>query len=337
MSVWTEFQPLKSVILGNLFPTDELLSQLKLRGKWADAFRYINDRSLEELEEIANLLASREIKVLRPKTYNFNSPYGAAGPSLSPRDWLLVYGDVALQGNDAFANHNIRTESTLGIHDIPTLSLPTDDIWCDGNFDDIAKNNLGRPYYHTANILRCGNDIFYSSHPGRTGNEMGFRWMVEKLKIINEKIRFHEVTAEEHLDGTIMFIKPGLVVSMVSRDRLPDFFSKWEVITVEEPDKRKAYKASLAHRYKKLNPIVASEYAWFMQANPEETWFTMNGLSINEETVIFPGFDANLFNQLEKKSIECISVSMKALTFWDAGLHCCTSELTRSGELEDYK
>jgi len=310
---------------------------LNLRDKWSDAFRYINDQSLKELDDIASLLMSRGIEVLRPKVYNFSSCYGLSGPSLSPRDWLLAYGDVVLQGNDAFPNHNMRTASTLGIHDMQTISMPTNDIWCNGNFDDLEKYDLGRPYYHTANILRYGNDIFYASLPGRTGNRSGFEWISRQIRKINNNARFHIVEADEHLDGHIMFIKPGLLVSLIPQSHLPDFFSKWEVIVVEEPDKRKAYSMSLAHKYKKLNPIVAREYAWFMQANPEETWFTMNGLSLDENTVIFPGFDANLFNKLEKRSIECISVSMKALTFWDAGLHCCTSELSRIGTLEDYK
>jgi len=336
MPVWTEFQPLKSVILGNLFPTDELLNNLNLRGKWAATFKHINDESLRELENIVTLLSNRGIEILRPKSYALSCNTGTAGPALSPRDWLMVYGDTAIQGNDAFANHNLRTSSTIGLHDMETEIMPTNDIWFAGGFDELESVDIGRPYYHTANLLRCGYDIFYSSHPCRTGNSRGLEWIKARITEINPKVRFHVVDAEEHLDGYIMLIRPGLLLSTKSKDRLPDFFNKWEVITVDESDKDKAYKRTLAYRWKKLNPIVASEYSWFMQANPEETWFSINGLSLDEKTVIFPGSHPILFSKLEKKGIECVSVSMRAISFWDSGLHCCTSELARSGDLEDY-
>jgi len=337
MSVWTEFQPLRSVILGNVFPTDELLGQLKLRGKWADAFKNINDQSLRELEVIAEVLSDRGVEVLRPNQYPLLHVTGPSGPALSPRDWFIVYGDRAMQGNDAFANHNVRTTSTIGLHALKTDIMPTHDIWFSGGFNELESIDLARPYYHTANLLRCGHDIFYSLHPCRTGNQRGLAWMKARITEINPKVRFHAVDAEEHLDGYIMFIKPGLLLSTKSKDRLPDFFKKWEVITVDETDKDKVYKKTLAHRWKKLNPIVANEYSWFMQANPEETWFSINGLSIDENTVIFPGMHSSLFKKLEKLGIECISVSMKAISFWDSGLHCCTAEISRHGGLEDYQ
>jgi N-dimethylarginine dimethylaminohydrolase len=248
----------------------------------------------------------------------------------------MVYGDTVIQGNDAFAGHNLRTSSTLSIHDLPTISMPHDDTWAVGGFDELERIELARPYYHTANFLRLGHDIFYSSHPCRTGNARGLDWIKDKIKDINHKARFHQVDAEEHLDGYIMFVRPGLLLSTKPKDRLPDYFSSWDVITVDESDKDRAYKKTLAYRWKKLNPIVASEYAWFMQANPQETWFSINGLSIDERTIIFPGVHPYLFSKLESLGIECLTVSMRALSFWDSGLHCCTSELARSGDLEDY-
>ena len=336
MAVWTEFQPLESLVLGNLFPTDQLLSQLNLRDKWADAFRYINDQSLIELNAISDLLSSRNVKVKRPKDYDISMANMTLGPSLSPRDWFMVYGNVVLQGNDAYANHNLRTHSTLGIHDMETISMPNYDMWADKGFDDLEHNTVQRPYYHTANMLRCGHDIFYSLYPCRTGNTAGLDWMMDHIMEINPKARFHPVDTQEHLDGAIFFVRPGLILSNMSKDRLPDFFATWDVIVVDESDKHAFYKSTLAYKWKKLSPIVAKEYAWFMQTNPEETCFSINGLSLDENTIIFPGNNPSLFRKLEKIGIECLSVSMRAISFWDSGLHCCTSELSRSGGLEDF-
>jgi len=337
MPVWTEFQPLKSIVLGNLFPTDELLSYIGLKEKWAGVFRHINDESIRELDAIEALLRSRNIRVCRPSPYPLSTDQGPAGPALSPRDWLMVYGNTAIQGNDAFANHHVRTTSTLPIHDLNTTCMPTNNEWIIGGFNDAESSVLERPYYHTANFLRCGKDIFYSDKPCRTGNNAGLQWMMSRISLINPDVRFHAIDAEEHLDGHIMFIRPGLMISTISKNRLPCYFSKWEVITIKPDEKHRAYKKTLAFKWKKLNPIVAAEYAWFMQANPEETWFSVNGLSLDENTAIFPGVHARLFTKLEKLGVECLSVSMRAVSFWDSGLHCCTSELDRQGDLEDYQ
>ena len=57
---------------------------------------------------------------------------------------------------------------------------------------------------------------------------------------------------------------------------------------------------------------------------------------INENTVLFTGKHKRLFNQLEKHGVDCVSVDLRATTFWDNGLHCVTNELEREGQLEDY-
>ena len=74
-------------------------------------------------------------------------------------------------------------------------------------------------------------------------------------------------------------------------------------------------------------------FHFFKQA---KTYFNLNSLSIDENTVLFTGTDKDLFNQLERKGITCVPVSMKATTFWDTGVHCATNELERIGELQNY-
>jgi N-dimethylarginine dimethylaminohydrolase len=187
---------------------------------------------------------------------------------------------------------------------------------------------------HTANVLRCGMDVFMTSNLGRTGNEEGRACVVQALKQVNPQVRIHYVDCEEHLDGYIFFIRPGLLLSRIAKDRLPLFFKNWTIIAVDET--AEVYNKVMQYKWKKLNPIVAQEYAWFLQSNPEETLFSLNGLSINETTVMLPGISKSVFTQLEKLGINCVSVDMRALTYWDSGLHCCTSELERIENLEDY-
>lgn len=333
MSVWSEFQPLKSVILGNIFPTQDLLSYLSLTPKWETNFKLINDQAIAELENIASVIRSFNVDVQRPSLYNLETNAGPAGPALSPRDWYFKYGDKTIVGNDAFENHNLRTSSTdhlLGNY----YKIDHQNIWAKDSFNDLLSENLNRPYMHTANLLRCGMDIFISKNLGRTGNEQGCQSIVSVLKDINPKVRIHFIDCDEHLDSYLFFIKPGLMLSRITKDRLPDFFQKWNVIHVDE--QFEVYNKILNYKWKKLNPIVAKEYSWFLQSNPEETLFSLNALSINESTVVFPGKSKHIFNALEKLGITCVSVDMRAISYWDSGLHCCTSEIDRVGDLEDY-
>lgn len=333
MSVWSEFQPLKSVILGNLFETEDLLSHLSLSPKWAQNFKLINDAGLEELSAIVRLLESFGVEVKRPTSYSIKANIGSAGPALSPRDWYFKYGDKTIVGNDAFETHNIRTNSTDDLLD-EYYRIPHNNKWANVSLNDLESFDLDRPYIHTSNLLRCGNDIFITKNLCRTGNEQGRSYIVSILKEINSNIRIHYVDCEEHLDSYIFFVKPGLILSRISKDRLPEFFQNWNVIQVDE--QFEVYKKILKYKWKKLNPIVAKEYSWFLQSNPEETLFSLNALSINESTVIFPGKSKHIFNALEKLGITCISIDMKAISYWDSGLHCCTSEIDRVGDLEDY-
>lgn len=333
MTVWSEFQPLQTVVLGRLFDTENLLSFLSLSPKWQQYFKAINEQALNELELISTALTNSGVEVLRTTPYNIQTNEGPAGPPLSPRDWLLVYGNKTILGNDAFVNHNVRTHSTDHLLQY-YIRMPHNDIWANEVLGELNSQTLQRPYMHTANILRCGMDVFITQDLGKTGNEIGRKWIIDELKSINPNVRIHNINCEEHLDGYLFFVKPGLVLSRFAKDRLPEFFKHWDVIQVDESVE--VYNKVMQYKWKKLNPIVAQQYAWFLQTNPEETMFSINGLSINESTVMFPGKSPVIFSQLEKRGIDCISVDMKAISYWDSGLHCCTSELQRSGELADY-
>ena len=74
----------------------------------------------------------------------------------------------------------------------------------------------------------------------------------------------------------------------------------------------------------------------FLTTNTEETFFSGNSLSINENTILFTGKNHELFSKLEKKGIDCVSVDFRATTFWDCGPHCSSNDLERTGDLEDY-
>lgn len=339
MTVWSEFQPLKSVVLGNIFPSDEILNELDLNSRWQPPFRHIVDTALSELDNISKTLTDLGVDVFRPKMYSMRNNHQFSVPPLAMRDVFMIYGNNCIEGNEAFENNQIRVSSAeLSYSTLTVNRIPTNNIWHNGSYEDLKNNIIDRPYLHTANLLRCGNDIFVSKTLGRTGNQLGLAYFKNWARSVNPRVNFHTVDTDEHLDGSIFLIRPGLMLSSIDKHKLPSYFSKWTVIPVTGSSGvyKHIYNELYAYRYKKLNPIIAKKYSWFLQCEPEETLFSMNALSINENTVVFPGVDAELFLTLEKHNVNCISVDMRAISFWDSGLHCCTNEIHREGDLEDY-
>lgn len=338
MTVWSEFQPLKSVVLGNIFSSEEILTALDLKPKWQQSFRHIVDTALAELDTITNVITSLGVEVLRPTMYSIQHQGELSVPPLAVRDVFMMYGDSCIEGNEAFANNQRRITSARHAYSTANIDcIPTNNKWYTGTFNDLATDTVARPYLHTANILRCGNDMFISRDLGRTGNIQGLEYFKNWATAVNSAVKFHWVDTDEHLDGSIFLVRPGLMLSAIEKHKLPEFFKNWTVIPVTNVNKSEhIYQELYAHRYKKLNPIIAEKYSWFLQCEPEETLFSLNALSIDENTVVFPGYDAELFSTLEKHNVNCISVDMRAISFWDSGLHCCTNEIHRVGPLEDY-
>ena len=337
--IYSEFQPLECVALGNIFPTDEYLYNLKFSDKWAKDFATITDKSILELNNIQQLLESRGVQVVRPHIYPMNTELGYAPSPLALRDCFSIYENKVLIANEAFKiqEHRVHAAQQL-CTGMLCYNIPTYDLYSTCTIDKFNTEQLDRPYLHTANILRCGKDVFISGAYEITGNSAGMHYAIDWFNQHHPDVRVHIVdSAIDHLDGYIHMIRPGLALSVLSKNQLPDFFANWDIIECDEYDRREVYGNTYAHKYKKLNPIVAHQYATFLQANPEETFFIINGLSLDESTVMLPGFNSKVFDTLERKGVECISVDLSATSFFDCGLHCATNELTRTGDCENYR
>ena len=334
MTVYSEFQPLQSVVVGRLFPVDEYLKNLNLAPQWEKSLKTILKKATNELENLSSVLQQRNITVHRPKLYPMKTAGFHPAP-LTCRDWFLRYGDDCLIGNEAFQVNQIRINSTDHLYK-NVHYIPTDDIFSDDSIDKFECDKLARAYLHTCNIIRYGKDLFVTGNYELTGNKKGMQYAIDWFKE-NYDVRIHIIEhAVDHLDGQIHIVKPGVMLSVLTKDQLPDFFKNWTVIVCDEVSQEQAYGKTYAYRYKKLHPIIAKQYASFLEANPEETMFNLNSLSIDENTILIPGFDARIFNTLEKLGVECISIDFRAVCFFDSGIHCATNELDRIGNCEDY-
>jgi hypothetical protein len=67
-----------------------------------------------------------------------------------------------------------------------------------------------------------------------------------------------------------------------------------------------------------------------------ETVFDVNVLMVNEGMMICNNYNKELFKQFKAVGIEPVVVPNRHRFFWDAGWHCVTLDVRRSGSQEDY-
>ena len=341
MSVWAEFNPLRSCIIGSLPTADEILPFTKLQNRYEKYFQNIIERSRTELDNLEKTLQDFGVLTYRSRQdYPIYNGKTINSPPLAIRDIYNVYGESLFKGNFAFEwNRHVpgSCDHVLDKHEFAsTTVLPTDDLFFNGDYSNFnPESDLGRPLFHPPCTLRCGNDIIIAKQYGKEGNTKGKDIYVDWIKSVNPKARFHEIDTESHIDSQIFLVRPGLLLTCMGEDKLPKFFEKWDKIFVNDVKDQSLHNIN-TYRHKKYHPVIAESFHAFLETCTEETYFNLNSLSIDENTVLFTGTDRKLFNALEKKGVACIPVSMKATTFWDTGIHCATNEVARQGVLEDY-
>jgi N-dimethylarginine dimethylaminohydrolase len=341
MSVWTEFDPLRSCVIGTIPEPKEILPFTKLTNRYEKYFTEILDRSRRELDDLEKILQSFGVTTFRSRQhYPVSNGKIINTPPLSVRDIFSVYGNSLFKGNLAFEwNKEVPKSCDDIFSEInfdSVTQLPTDDKFYDGDFSKFDPEiHLPRPMFHPTMSLRIGNDVIIAKRSPKEGNMLGRQSYERWLRSVNPKVRFHIVDTESHIDSQIFLVRPGLMLTSLSHDNLPKYFDRWEKIHVEPVSTQLMHKKN-EYRHKKFHPVIAQWFYNFLETCTEETYFDLNSLSINESTVLFTGQHPKLFKQLEKKGITCVPVQMKATTFWDTGVHCATNEIERKGELVDY-
>ena len=69
----------------------------------------------------------------------------------------------------------------------------------------------------------------------------------------------------------------------------------------------------------------------------EETVFDVNMLVIDENNVVVNNYNEKAFDAFERYNITPHIVNFRHRYFWDGGLHCITSDISREGEQKSIK
>ena len=120
MSVWTDWDPLEEVIVGDCYAPGDL--DWCIPTEYLNAFNRILFETKEDLDLLATLLTNLQVKVHRPKVFTYAdkivlNKFTVQQPMapIVPRDQYLVYGDTIYQNYTSMTD---RYFDSLSYYDI---------------------------------------------------------------------------------------------------------------------------------------------------------------------------------------------------------------------------
>lgn len=346
VEVYNEWDPLEEVIVGSAkyarMPGMSDKSLQALNQGSHDVYQELtvgrfSEKVVEETEEdigrFIHELKKAGVKVRRPNPMEYEekivTPYWESEYYFSycPRDILLAVGDTIIETPcvlrsryfESFAYKDLMLEYMK--KGARWISAPKpclkDSLYSVGDAEtstSLSLNNL-EPIFDAANILRAGKDLFYLVSYG--GNELGRIWLQTILGSEYNVHACHNLYSSLHLDTTITFLRPGLVLlnpERVNKDNMPELLKKWDVIWA--PEMEEGYPSSY--------PPLSSK------------WFGMNLLMINPGLAVVDQNQPKLIQMLEKANINVIPLQLRHGRALGGGFHCITLDVRRTGKLESY-
>jgi glycine amidinotransferase len=341
MTIWTNWDPLKEVIVGNCDA-----------GHTKNNLARIFEETKEDLDNLANYLTKLGVRVHRPTVTrypteidlgNFNI-HNATAP-IVPRDQYLVYGNTVYQTYTSMPDryldsvnyyHIFKEFFDRGYNWIsqppPVLKNLDDKWWADGPtiYDEKLKDNV---LWHTATMLKCGDKLV--TNICGPGNANGLEWM--KRNLPNNTIVDAGQTHQKswgHIDHGF-FVVNDETVFCVNKQWVPEPLRNLNIIELEDLFEKfddEKYITDYAQAGGKFTDAWIEKWLTEWKGYAQEVFFDSNVLVVDSKNILFSNTQPCIFKKLEQHGINCHVVTQRHGLFWEAGIHCLTLDLVRDGK-----
>lgn len=365
-SVYQHWDPLKVCLVGKSY-SPQFYSFIK-NSKVRTVMERIAEETEEDYQKLVSVLESFGVKVFRPTLSDDYQTYMVDGkilpPPMCPRDWTIMLGDkFYFKSQFMQSNHDDTFSVSYFPHTDVMWADALDHIKSQGNqiINDIRvvnppkDNNLLR-WFNSATTTRIGKDLYFGTNvgwwnKGKVFDRFKEHGLNELKKAYQEQFpeyRCHVIDTEGHADGTYCPVVPGLIVSLCDIPTYKDTFPDWEVVYLkgEGWDKVKPFldlKQKNRGKWWVPGEELNDEFTDFVESwlghwvgYVEESVFDVNMLVVDEKNVICSGYSDDVFNAFSKRGITPHLVNFRHRYFWDGGLHCVTSDISREGTIKDY-
>ena len=215
--------------------------------------------------------------------------------------------------------------------------------------DWLVKNDIPivyDEYVNTATTTRVGKDLYFGNVnliDGVSQDTLNPRWQ----KLFPD-YRVYTVEVGGHADGSFCPVVPGLILSFKDEEKYKKTFPGWEVVSLPDEGWKKVdnfLKVKEKNRGKwwiqgeeDNDDLIDYIETWLGDwvTYVEETVFDVNMLVIDEKNVICNGYNKTVMDAFERYGITPHIINFRHRYFWDGGLHCNTSDISRIGERKDY-
>ena len=201
-------------------------------------------------------------------------------------------------------------------------------------------------YINSATTIRLGKDLYFNFV--NLLSRLDAKRHIDNLITLFPGYRINLLTMPGHSDGALCPVNPGLLIGIYDKDITQKSFPGWEYVYLENESWKKVQPfIDLKDKNKGKWWIKGEEYnndlvdyieTWMNDwvTYVEESVFDVNMLVIDEKNVICNGYNKQVFDAFERYGITPHAINFRHRYFWDGGLHCITSDLSREGGRKDY-
>ncbi|GAA3853440.1 amidinotransferase [Saccharothrix violaceirubra] len=345
---WDEFTALHEVVVGDATGA-HLPDLVRDRSAWLNYYpdldasslrevhsglmpRWIVDETNEDLAGLVEVLEQFGVTVRRPAVVDHAAGFGTPEWSTTgfscycPRDLTLVVGSTLIETPSPARS---RYFEQFGLRPLFQDYLRQGATWLAAPRPRLADELFpldadGLPYlgeaeaaFEAANVLRLGRDVLYQV--SRSGNEAGLRWLESTLRLLGD-VRVHplrDVYGYTHIDSTIAFLRPGLVLlnpSRITPAEIPAPLAGWDVVWCPPVEDR---------------PMAAAH-------GLSGPWISMNLLMLDERHAVVDADQPALLRALERHGITVVPHRLRHQRVLGGGFHCVTLDVVRAGGPENY-
>jgi hypothetical protein len=339
MAVWTDWDPLEEVIVGDCYAPGDL--DWFIEPELQNEFNSILEETKQDLDNLAVVLQQLGVQVHRPRVYNHRQSVNIAAFSVQcpmapivPRDQYLVYGDTVFQTYTSMTDRYLDSYSYYDIfkrlfdqghnwlsQPVPNLrNLPPGKNWMNQGrmiYDHLFHNQL---LWHTATMFKCGDRLITNTMG--PGTQAGLEWMQKNLPpdtvINNVNTKMHNWGHVDHGfymldDDTVICVDKMFVPECLRHKTMHEIYQYLPKETVD----------SATPINQLLDPSKGYE---------QVVAFDTNVLVVDSRTVIFDSNMPELFEFLATLNVQCHVAQLRHRKFWAAGPHCVTLDIRRRGE-----
>lgn len=349
--IYTEFDPLKEIIVGDsynpgdldhLLPTDSI-----------DGFNKILEETKEDYEKLASFFVRNDVRVHRPVVHKFNKEVEFPNFNVNlpispmvPRDAYMVMGNTVVQTYTSLTDRYFDSISYYEIfkelfdrgynwisQPAPMLqNLNKEENWFFDNKIYHKKLN-DKVLWHMATMLKAGDALIYN--PLGPGTDSGLEWVKRNLP----EFRFVEsrdtiVKGFGHIDHGFIIIDDNTVicdgihwVPKCLRDKkLIDIRKFLTPLNIEKFEKDYFSSGS------KYNLKWIEKYLENWKGYNQDICFDLNVVILDSKNILFPRHIPELFAFLKTHGIECHVSEFRHYLYWEGSLHCSTLDIVRDGK-----